>query len=227
MLLDLGADIDARDSDGMTPLLHAAAEARDAKTIRHLLQAGADINLRDAKGMSALLHAAYNSSMLPLIAAMSSVGSADVETTKRAVELYLRGMRRDTRVLDSITSLLEAGADVTVRNNCGETALMLAARPRGWSECISGLMKAGVPLTKPYSDGETPLALLEKGIGSQPVIVALLKAGVDAQARDIEGMNALIHRVREGGCGLRTGARETQVRSSGWDFCLNCWGCPS
>ena len=74
MLLDLGADIDARDSDGMTPLLHAAAEARDAKTIRHLLQAGADINLRDAKGMSALLHAAYNSSMLPLIAAMSSSG---------------------------------------------------------------------------------------------------------------------------------------------------------
>ena len=66
----------------------------------------------------------------------------------------------------------------------------------------------------------------EKGIGSQPVIVALLKAGVDAQARDIEGMNALIHAVREGGCGLQTGAGETQVRSSGSGFLFELLGVP-
>jgi len=215
LLLDLGADVNARDTDGMTPLVHAAAEVGDATTIRRLLQAGADINLRDAKDMSALLHAAYNSSMLPFVAALASIESADVETAGRAVEFCLRGMRGDTRALGVITSLLEAGADITLRNSSGETALMLAARPQGWSESTARLREVGIALTKPYSDGETPLALLEKGTGSQAVIVALLKAGVDVHARDNEGMNALIHAVREGGCGLRTGATETLIRTGG------------
>lgn len=56
MLLAAGADINARDALGMTPLILTASCGRPTR-VAALLRAGADVHLRDAHGKSALDHA--------------------------------------------------------------------------------------------------------------------------------------------------------------------------
>ncbi len=48
-----GADMDARDSEGNTPLLIAAAQGNH-RLIHHLVEYGADVNIRNSAGKSAL-----------------------------------------------------------------------------------------------------------------------------------------------------------------------------
>lgn len=56
LLLGAGADINARDENGMTPLILAAYCGRPTR-VAGLLRAGADVHLRDTQGKSALDHA--------------------------------------------------------------------------------------------------------------------------------------------------------------------------
>jgi ankyrin repeat protein len=56
-LLAAGADPNAVDFEGATPLMYAA-EVGTLELLRALLAAGADVNARDAKGRTALMYAA-------------------------------------------------------------------------------------------------------------------------------------------------------------------------
>jgi ankyrin repeat protein len=58
LLLQQGADPDARDEEYQTPLLYAASD-RNRDLVRVLLEAGADPNLRDQDGWAALDVAVY------------------------------------------------------------------------------------------------------------------------------------------------------------------------
>ena len=58
-LIKLGANIEARDSDGMTALM-CAARYGHADFCRFLLEKDAKINLKDGRGMTAIMYAAAN-----------------------------------------------------------------------------------------------------------------------------------------------------------------------
>ena len=57
LLLEKGADVNAQNSEGWTPLMNAAMTARDPECIRLLLAHQADPNIKDKKGLTALSHA--------------------------------------------------------------------------------------------------------------------------------------------------------------------------
>ncbi len=58
VLIAGGADVNAVDHFGYTPLMYAATiDYGDSSTVTELLKAGADPNLKDKKGETALAHA--------------------------------------------------------------------------------------------------------------------------------------------------------------------------
>ena len=54
LLLEAGAEIDARDGQGMTALMYAARYNQDASVVDLLLAHGANPSLKDARGRNAL-----------------------------------------------------------------------------------------------------------------------------------------------------------------------------
>lgn len=94
-LIENGANVDARDRMMNTPLIRAASLG-NAKMVELFLEHGADINAQNADGQTALIAAAdYN----------RHLGNLDVDSYEATIKL-----------------LLDAGADVQVRDNTGRTA---------------------------------------------------------------------------------------------------------
>ena len=50
-VIDKGADLNAQDNNGLTPLMYAAQKNQNPEMITALLNAGSDINARDKTGL--------------------------------------------------------------------------------------------------------------------------------------------------------------------------------
>ena len=124
-LLSAGADVNAQDKDGKTPLI-CAARNQSPEVIIALLKAGAAVNARSTdRGIPEY----EDGGMTPLIAAA--------------------GYNKNTVV---ITTLLKAGADVRSQDKNGQTALIYAVRFNSNPNVITTLLKAGAdPKTKDNS----------------------------------------------------------------------------
>jgi ankyrin repeat protein len=81
LLLARGADVDARGAGWMTgTALHSAASARDAASVRALLDAGADPNARQSTGYTPLHSAAHNGDAASVRALLSAGADPSLTT---------------------------------------------------------------------------------------------------------------------------------------------------
>ena len=81
-LLAGGAEINARDRDGGTPLHKAAGFNGNPAVLEALLAAGADINARDEKGLTPLHEAAWGVENPAVMEALVAAG-ADLDARTR------------------------------------------------------------------------------------------------------------------------------------------------
>lgn len=92
VLLDQGADINARNKEGETLLMLAALEGR-AEIVRFLIDRGADVKARDGFGATALLYAAMGGSLDTMKVLIDRGADPDVKTDDGQTALSVSIMR--------------------------------------------------------------------------------------------------------------------------------------
>ena len=170
-----GADLNARDSMGSTPLT-SAASARDSDTVKLLLQLGADANARNGDDLTPLMAAAYRDHVPSVEALLQHGASLTVKDPKGLTPLCLA---IDNRSFLAAMALLNAGASPNVA--CGAnrlTPLMIVARH----------LEAEKSGNIPVDDG----LFLSDGVSPQQVGQLLVNKGADANARSKSGLTALM-----------------------------------
>ena len=121
-LVKNGADVNARDESGDTPLMAAALYA-DTAVLELLLRAGADVNATNKAGATALMRAATFEDKARLLVA----NGADVKARSRFGNTALILAARKPGNSRTVKLLLDRGADPNAANVLGATALMAAA----------------------------------------------------------------------------------------------------
>ena len=229
-LIVAGADLNRQDNDGETAL-HKAAEEEENELTTTLIEAGADLNIQDKNGDTALHCAVWNGrneTTTTLIKAGADINIQNKEGVTPIQKAVERGHHKITSTLIKagarvakiknkkvLQCLIDAGADLSIKDNDGNTALHWAAFERD-SEVEAALMMAGADINIRNKKGETPLSIAA-GRGNNKVLQSLIEAGADLNIQDNEGdtafHSAAIERQSEVGAVLIKAGADLNIRN--------------
>src|SRR5262245_29094609 len=122
---------------------------------------------------------------------------APVHATPRSPEKIATSLMLDAAwrgQTDAIKRLISSGADISARDDDGNTALLRAASA-GKTQSVNTLLSAGAPVNEENHMGEQPLMLAAAG-GYVDIVGSLLRRGADLAARTRRGETALTLAIR-------------------------------
>ena len=157
--LDLGADVNATDSDryGWPPLVAAARFSKNPEVVTLLIKAGADVNTKSEDGVTALYMAAFGNENPEVFTVLIKAG-ADVNAKGRDDMTPLLVAAVSNVNPEVITLLIRAGAYVNAKTDEGGlTPLHFAATFNENPEILTLLIKAGADVNAKDNYGKTPL----------------------------------------------------------------------
>ena len=216
-LIAVGADVEAQNKYGYTPL-SVASKKGQMEIVQILLDAGADITAQNKNGTCALSEASKNGQirtvkMLLLKgvrdsqkdAALEAAASSDTYGCKEIVEILVKagasakntnalfkmnkGYNSDEKIVEQ---LLTAKADPNAKTEGGKTLLMNAAGAWGANpEILKKLLDAGADVNAKDDEGNTALIYTIKRYLNPKNVKVLLEAGADPNVTDNEGNTPL------------------------------------
>jgi ankyrin repeat protein len=218
----MGADIEAQNATGETPLF-PAVKYNAPSTIRALTANGAILDRRDKLGNSAL-HAAVRwnaknagETLIALGVDIDAyalngktalhdavrLGVTDLELllTKNGANINARDAEGNTPLMEAITGgfsapaerLVALGADVSARNITGDTPLHLAVKMNRL-DLSATLLKLGASIHARNSQGQTPFRF---ALVTSPQMVSLLLADNRVFLPDDDGLSPLHVAIRD------------------------------
>jgi ankyrin repeat protein len=127
-LLKAGANPSAKDSDGMTPLIHAAWGG-DHKVVKAMLALGADVNAQDSQDMTALMLAAQRGHFRTVRLLVAKGANVNIMAEHNKTALMLAAECDQIKVC---RLLLDNGANPNAFDRYKKTARMIAIRNKHW-----------------------------------------------------------------------------------------------
>lgn len=179
-ILSRGANVNAKDSYGWTPLMNAASAGR-IDIAKLLLANGANLELRDNGGTTALGLAAAKGreEMVTLLLEKGANINAKDGKGLDALMMSAKG-----GFLSLTKTLLDKGANIYLSDNDGNTVLMLAAKG-AHTDVVNLVLERGARIPTVGKDGEQLMVAAIKGDLNQ--IKNLLDQGADPGAKTVGG----------------------------------------
>lgn len=197
LLFDRGADLEARDYIGRTPL-YVSCQSGFFENVRLLMEMGANMWVKDDSG-GTLLHAAVDSGSEAMVQLFLHKG-LDFQAKNNAGETLLHQVAWSIAPKDGIAIfrlLISLGVCINEKNHEGSTALHMGAKAT-YPEIIQPLIEYGANLEARDVSGKTSLhcAILARSKSLMEfchteTIRALIQGGADVSARDNQGYTPL------------------------------------
>ena len=186
-LVERGADINARDSGKLTPLMNAV-KGGNYDLVRALLAHNADVDAVDHDGWSAVMHAAWLNEP-KMIRTMGAGYGAKLDVAENLSQSTALGLAVQKGKTLAVVALLDSGAsaDITMGDG-GYTPLMIAAN-LGYLPAAQVLLQYGAKVDASNSGGVT--ALMIAAANNKPSLFSIiLKSGAVASRKNKQGQTA-------------------------------------
>jgi len=184
--------LEAKDSDGNTPLISACGGPPVNTAADYLIDKGADINARNKSGGSPVYFALRNLDLMQRLIAKGA--DINVRAYGGLTPLHQAASAGNLKVAQL---LIDHGADLNTRGNWGtilQTLIYRQCDPTG--EMVKLLLKSGAKL-QPFSFGNTELHLAALQ-GSTDMARLLVECGADVDAVNEYGHTPLYYAAKHG-----------------------------
>ncbi|MFN3648341.1 MAG: ankyrin repeat domain-containing protein [Armatimonadota bacterium] len=191
LLLSRGAEVNARDGNGGTPLMYACEWSAEPEVVEALLAAGADVNARDDQRKTTLMRMTTLTTDPPdadriRVAELLVEAGADVNAMCGDETALAMAERNGCREVEQV--LRKAGARGLSEELAGvEGAELLRAVETANLKEVARLLRAGHRLDVRNQDGLTPLLIVTQDGRHVALLQLILKF---PQARGAEVLNA-------------------------------------
>ncbi|KAJ5177912.1 ankyrin [Penicillium coprophilum] len=188
------ASLEIKNESNETPLLTATVNKYYDIAVL-LIDAGADINARHVDGRTALNIALENGD-LSLFEALirKQKGLSGVQDDLKVKALFVAAEKENPGMFDT---LLEAGGNLEIRSDDGETALHFAARS-GNCGIINSILDRKMPLIDEMDNfKKTPLLIAAEN-GNHDALATLLECGANVETQDDKQWTILHYAAKNG-----------------------------
>ena len=184
-LIDKGADVNAKNRRGSTPLFWAL---HDESKVRLLIARGATVKIKQVEGRTPVYQAAVLGNGYPVLRLLlENGGDPNVATLNGLTPLNAAALGGD---VNAMRLLIEKGAIIDAKNGAGATALMGAAT-NGSTSAVQLLLDKGADARARTKLGETALGNAA-GAGNAETVRLLLERGADVNSRNDRGYSPLM-----------------------------------